>query len=810
MLTLEGAMGTMLQKQGIPAGECPEFLNVLDPEVVLEVHKYYHIAGAQCAISNTFGGTRAKLAEYGLEDRLVELNVAGVMLAKDQHPEHVLADVGPCGLVMQPLGKATFEEVFAQYFEQVSALAKAEPDAILIETMVDIADARAAVLAAHYACDLPIIVSCTFNEAGRMDLSGTDPQTAAIILEAAGAHVIGLNCGLGPQQMYPLLCQMATATNLPLLIQANAGLPLFDERTGRTVFPGTADEMAAWALRFREAGAQFIGSCCGSTPAFTGAIHAEIAYTDVVPHKADRLTTILAGPHTRAAIGPGQPVCLLGERINPTGKKQLAEELLTGSMSTVSIFAQEQIEAGAHILDVNVGAAGVDAREALPLAVKTLVGTGMPLSLDTTDPEALERALRIYPGRALINSCNGEASSYEAVLPLAKQYGAAVVVLALDEQGIPATVEGRLAIIERVRKAAHAYGLNDKDLIVDSLVMTAAADKEAAHVTLDTLRAVHEKGIATVLGVSNISHGLPDRPLLNAAFVRAAVAAGLDLAIANPNDAVVCETIRTASDARMEGTLDFETAYSEWLVVYEAAVNKAAAGIDEITRERGGRPSIREGQESSPKEALAQAVLRGDSDGAPVLVERAIASGIDPLTIIPDILTPAIQQLGDAYGEGKVFLPQMMVAADAMKAAVKRTKEYLPTREATKSAGTVVFCTVKGDIHSIGKDICISLLESQGFEVDDLGVDVAAEEVLAAVRKRDADVVCLSALMTTTLPAMKETAQLVAREQPACAVLVGGAVVTSRWAKSIGARYSSDAPDCVQAVRAYIQERCEN
>ncbi|NTU88717.1 MAG: dihydropteroate synthase [Actinobacteria bacterium] len=707
MLICEGAMGTMLQRQGMPAGACPEHLNVLDPEMVIEVHRYYHLAGAHCAITNTFGGTRAKLREYGLEDRLEELNLAGVMIAKQVHPEHVLADVGPCGLVMQPLGSATFEEVFAQYFEQISVLAKAEPDAILIETMVDISDARAAVLAARAACDLPVLVTCTFDESGRMDLSGTDPATAAVILEAAGADAVGLNCGLGPAQIYPLLCAMSAATKLPLIVQPNAGLPTLDANDN-TIFPGTPEEMAEWGEKFREVGAQLVGSCCGSTPAFTGALNAALADRDVLPHLDSLPGTALSGPRTSVYYGAGRPTLILGERINPTGKPVLAEELRTLSMSTVRAFAAEQTAAGANILDVNVGAADVDEVAALPVAVRALVGSsGLPLALDTTNYEALEKALRIYPGRALINSCNGERSSYEKVLPLAKQYGASVVVLALDENGIPATIEGRLEIVERIRVAAHNYGLSDKDLIVDALTMTAAADPQAPEITLGALRACHKRGIATVLGVSNVSHSLPNRPVLNAAFAAAAVAAGMDVAIVNPNNTAVIEAIRAESDKRVRGESDFETAFAAWQEAYRSVMDSAAQGMESLTGGEAKKEADRD-----PRVALNHAILLGDEQGIPALVDAAVASGVDPAIIIPEILTPAIQGLGDAYGRGEVFLPQLMVAADAMTAAHKRVKELLPASSGQVS-GKVVFCTVKGDIHSIGKDICVSLLESQ-------------------------------------------------------------------------------------------------
>ena len=423
--------------------------------------------------------------------------------------------------------------------------------------------------------------------------------------------------------------------------------------------------------------------------------------------------------------------------------------------------------------------------------------------LDTTDPLALERALRVYPGRALVNSVNGDPESLATVLPLAAKFGAAVVVLALDDAGIPADAQGRRAIVERVREAAHGYGLSDKDLIVDSLVMTAAAEPQAPRVTVEMLAEANAAGLATVLGVSNVSHGLPSRPLLNAAFFDAAVTAGLDAAIINPNDRVVMDAVGIANAARAVGADPdaHHEAWAAWDAAYASALEIAAAGGDGLLGEAAGG----EAERVAPREALESAVLRGDTDSAASLVDALVADGTPPEHVIGMVLTPAIQRLGDAYGRGEVFLPQMMVAAEAMKSAVARVKELLPEGGSGTEAGRVAFATVKGDIHSIGKDICVSLLESQGFVVCDLGVDVAVERVLDAAKNVDA--VCLSALMTTTLPAMEQTVVAVRKWDRHLPVFVGGAVVTAEWADGIGAGYSADAPGCVNAVREALEVR---
>jgi 5-methyltetrahydrofolate--homocysteine methyltransferase len=437
VLVIDGAFGTMLQRAGIPPEQCPEQLNLTGPEIVSDIHRGYVLAGADCVTTNSFGGSRPKLDEYGLGDQVAELNRAAVRVARASGAQHVLADVGPTGLVIEPLGTVSFDFAFEVFAEQVSALAAEEPDAIIVETMTDIAEARCAVLAARSVCDLPVIASVTFGQGGVMDISGTDPVTAAIVLEAAGASAVGMNCGLGPEQMLPLVEAMAAATALPIIVQPNAGLPRLED--GRTVFPGTADEMGTYAARFVAAGASLVGSCCGSSPSFTGTIVDFAKELPVVRGRSGLPGVVLSGPRRTLRIGAGAPIAVIGERINPTGKSALADSLRTGSMSVVRQYAAEQAHAGASALDVNVGAAGVDATTVLRAAALALSGASdLPLVLDNTDAAALEPALRAYPGRALINSVNGSEESLDTILPLARRYGAAVVALALDDDGIPA------------------------------------------------------------------------------------------------------------------------------------------------------------------------------------------------------------------------------------------------------------------------------------------------------------------------------------------------------------------------------------
>jgi 5-methyltetrahydrofolate--homocysteine methyltransferase len=802
VVILEGGMGSMLQSRGVPATYCPVLCNLEMPDLIKSIHVAYREAGADAAIANTFGATYPKLAEYGLEDRLDQINRAGVRLARESGARYVFGDIGPCGLVMAPVGTATFDEVYDYYAAQARVLLEEAPDALFIETMIDIADARCALIAAKDAVaassypETPVFVSCTFSEQGRMELSGTSPDVAAIILTALGANGIGINCGVGPETMVAWVSQMAAVTSLPLLVQPNAGIPFLDE-AGHTVFPGTVDEMVDATQRYVAAGARFIGSCCGTTPLFTQAIAEAVAALPVgarTPIHPDAL--VLASPRSAVALGSTEPARIIGERINPTGKKDLAAELRADTMSLVRRFAQEQSSAGADLLDINVGAPDVDEAVVIVHAIQAVQAlTAAPLVIDTVDPVALEAALKAYPGRALVNSVNGSAVSMQQVLPLVCRYGAAVLVLALDDQGVPADTASRLSIVERVRAAAHEAGLADTDLAVDMLTMTAAADTQAPEVTLEGTRAAAALGLATVLGVSNVSHGLPERPLLNAAFLSAALAGGLSAALINPNSALVADAIRVYNTAR--ATVDYQKAHADWKKALTYAQDRASAQVRALAKDTAPEEAAQE----SPEVALRAAILCGDAQAVSALVEAVIMAGRTPTSCIEEVLTPALNELGDAFNRGEAFLPQLMTAGDAMKAAVAQCKTHIASAADAGESGTIVFCTVKGDVHSIGKDICIALLESQGYQVIDLGVDVAAERVLEVARDRQARCVCLSALMTTTLGSMKETVAMIHEGLPSVPVMVGGAVVTPEWAASIDAGYSDDALQCVEAVR---------
>ena len=724
MLVIDGAMGTMLQRAGYGAGTCNELLNLVEPDAITQIHTNYVLAGADCVTTNTFGASRTKLAEYHLDDQVADINRAGVRLARASGAQHVLADIGPTGLLLRPLGETTFDELYEVFAEQAAALGKGlgGPDAFILETFTDIAELRIAVLACKETVpELPVFASITCSEAGRTDLSGTDPETAAIIVEAAGADAVGLNCGLGPAQMESLVTEMIAATTLPVFVRPNAGLPELTA-SGDTRYPGTADEMAAFARVASEAGVAAVGSCCGSTPSFTGAIADEIAGAPCV-HVADRGfdRPVVASPREYHVIGGGnrrradvpddeRRLTRIGERINPTGKPELRASLEAGSTELAVTYALEQEAAGADMLDINVGGAGVDEVTMLPLVVEAVgAAVDVPLSIDTMDAEALERALCVYPGRALVNSVSGEVASRKAILPLVKRYGACAIALALDERGIPVTAPERVEVIETIRRDAQEYGIASSRLVADTLVLTMAADPTAPRTTLEALRLVGEAGMATVLGISNVSHGMEDRATVNAKFLADAVAAGLDAAIINVNESPSARITASLTD-------------------------------DEVAQMN-------------------------------------------------------MTTLAEKFKTGEIFLPQLMRALELM-----RTSADADAIDTASSKGTIVFATVHGDIHSIGKEICAALLTSQGYRVVDLGVDVPAATVVKAARTENPCAVCLSALMTTTLPAMRETIEALHDALPDMPVCVGGAVVTKEWAHRAHAHYSTDAPSCVLLV----------
>ncbi|WP_432822067.1 homocysteine S-methyltransferase family protein [Trichloromonas sp.] len=786
VLVLDGAMGTMLQERGLKAGGSPEEMNINAAEVVESVHREYADAGADILVTNTFGGSRVKLAHYGLEKKVAEINRSGVEIARRAagNGRFVAASIGPTGRFLQPVGDAGFDEMVEIFGEQVAAFAEAGADLITLETFLDIRELRAAVIACREFSALPVMALMTFDDGGRSVL-GTPPEAAAVTLEALGVEVVGSNCGLGVDGIYTILEKMRSVTSLPLISQANAGLPQL--RDGKTVFPGTPEEMTAYHERMIRLGVRVIGGCCGTTPAHIRAIRDALDGRDQSWTPPPR-RCFLSSRTTVVAVGAGAPCAIIGERINPTGKKAYTAELREGKTAYIRREAQEQMAAGAALLDVNCGAPGVNEPAALERAVYAVSGvSGAPLVLDSSDPVALEAGLKAADGKVLINSVSGEVKSLKAILPLAHRYGAAIIGLALDEKGIPETAEGRLRVARKILDAASSVGLPKEDVIIDCLTLTVSAEQKRAMETIRSLRKVRDElGLATVLGVSNISFGLPCRPVLSSAFFAMALEAGLSAAIINPKDERMMDAFRAAmvllgKDERAE----------EYIAAY-GGVQAAPA----VPRGEGPEPEIRE--------LLGFAVIEGDRDGILALVERALGEGLSPMQIGNEGLLPGLEEVGRRFGANQFFLPQVMLSAETMQAAFARLKQEMGG-VAAQSLGKILMATVEGDIHDIGKNIVCTLLENHGFEVIDLGKNVPAQRILEQARAHQVDAVGLSALMTTTIQQMEVVVQQLRDAGIKTFTMVGGAVVTQDYADSIGADlYAADALEAVAKIRKLL------
>lgn len=780
MHLFDGAMGTMLQKYGLSGGECPEVFNLSHPDIVRRIHQAYAEAGSEYITTNTFGATPLKLADYGLEDKVEAIAAAAVQNARAASPRiHVAGDIGPTGKFIRPLGDLSFDEAASSFYRLAKALADAGADCLIIETIIDIQEMRAALTAAKAACSLPVICQMTYGEDWRT-ITGTDPTAAAILLDAMGADVIGANCSVGPDKLLEAARQTAKVTNKPLIFQPNAGMPILEGTETR--FPLTPEDMARYTPLFAEAGVTYLGGCCGTTPAHIRAIREAM---DQLPDSVSRPTvapfTAFTSRTRTVFAGPGYAPVVIGERINPTGRKKMREEILAGSFVSVKKDALAQVEAGADMLDVNMGVAGIDQGAAMEKVITDLsMLCPAPLSIDSTDPAVLARAVPVYPGRPLINSVTADPALMEAVFPLARKYGAAVLCLPIAKGGLPETAEERAAIIRTMLATAMSFGLRREDLLLDPLVLTAASRRDAPLETLRTLQLYREEfGCATVMGTSNVSFGLPARPALNAAFLSMALACGIDAPILNPLD----ETIQQALAA---GRLLL--GHDEGSRQYIAAATRTEAAPE----------APRPGMALPLMEQIRRAVKHGEKEEAARLMGEAVRAGTSSAAIIRDGLTAAMTEVGDGYGKGKVYLPQVMMAAEAMQAAFTALKTLLPAME-TEAKGTALLCTVQGDIHDLGKNIVAALLENSGYHVIDLGKDVAPEAVLDAAQRERVDFFGLCSLMTTTLPELRKTVDALRHAYPACRIMVGGAVVTQDYADEIGAdAYARDGVDAVR------------
>lgn len=769
----DGGMGTMLQAGGLQPGELPEPWNLTRPEVIYDIHRRYREAGAEIIKTNTFGANRLKYDGSGYDLR--ELVTAAVRLARRAAGDALVAvDIGPTGKLMEPLGDLSFETAVSVFREVIRYGMEAGADLVLIETMTDTYECKAAVVAAKECTGAPVFVTLVADEKGKL-LTGGDIPAAVALLEGLRVDALGLNCGFGPDLMLRLLPTLRACTSLPIIVNPNAGLPRTEN--GRTYYDISAEAFAADMVKIVGGGAWIVGGCCGTTPDY---VAAEVrACRGLYPLPIEPKHRTVVSSYARAVVfGETAPV-LIGERINPTGKPLLKQALRENDMDFILKEGIAQMQAGAHVLDINVGLPELDEPSVMARTVSALQGVvDVPLQIDTSSPAAMERTLRLYSGKALVNSVNGKEETMRAIFPLVKKYGGVVVALTLDENGIPETADGRVAVARKIMETAAQYGIGPEDLLVDALVMTISTGQQNAAVTLETVERVHrELGLRTSLGVSNVAFGLPQREKLNAAFFNMALSRGLDAAIVNPLSDEMMDVYRawralTGKDARCAG----------YIAAYGAqplAVKPAQGG--EVT--------------------LFDAILTGLAKSAGGAAQRLLDGGTQPLTVIREHLVPALDRVGSQFEEGTLFLPQLLMSADAARAAFDVLRRRMETGEPVVYKAKIILATVKGDIHDIGKNIVKVLLQNYSYHVIDLGRDVPPETVVETAVAQDVKLVGLSALMTTTVESMAETIRRLRERVPDCRVMVGGAVLNKEYADEIGADfYAKDAMGAVHCA----------
>ncbi|MEG2982126.1 MAG: homocysteine S-methyltransferase family protein [Raoultibacter sp.] len=795
-LLMDGAMGTILQNQGLPAGQAPDLLNTEDPARITNIFKDYVCAGAQAVTTNTFTSNALKLAGSA---SVSEVFHAAVACARASGARYVAANIGPVGALLAPLGTLSFDEAYALFKEQVVAAEAAGADFLSLETMADLAETKAAVLAAKENTSLPIFVCMTFGEDGRTFLGAT-PQAATVMLASLGVHAIGVNCSLGPQELLPIVRAIAAHTHLPVMVRPNAGLPQMVG--GKTLYSVTPHDYCAAVADLLDAGASIVAGCCGTTPPYIEKL-ATLLQGRTPLHRDVPAFFAVTSAQNALVLSDAHPACaVIGERINPTGKPRLRQALEQGDYDYLIGEAVAQQEAGADILDVNAGVPGQDEAAVLVAVIEKLQATSpLPLQIDSSDPAAIEVAARRYAGKPLINSVNGKVESLATILPLIKRYGCAVVGLTLDENGIPHTAQERFAIAQRIVNAAVALGISRHDIAIDCLVMTASTNQEEVAEILKAIALVKSRlGVKTVLGVSNISFGLPRRDVMNATFLAAALGCGLDMPIMDPlaarsRDVVHAFRILNGQDAHAEA---FIAHYASQPDNYEGARAQSVPG------EAAGAAADLGG--AAPDDCIAQAkhlILTGRR-GAMREITLQLLEEYEPMQVINDIFIPVLDDVGNRFDAGEFFLPQLMASAEAVKQGFDVVRENAADA-AVEEKGAVCIATVKDDIHDIGKNIVKMLLENYGYQVFDLGRDVAPATIVAAVRAHDIKLVGLSALMTTTVKAMAETIELLHEQVPDCKVFVGGAVLTPEYAQMVGADfYGKDAAEAARIVGRFF------
>ena len=826
ILYLDGATGSNLVKAGMPSGVCPEQWILEHRDVMLKLQKDYVQAGTNILYAPTFTANRVKLAEYHLEKNMSAMIHELVAISREaaaSSPGHtvlVAGDITMTGEQLKPMGKMELEELIDIYKEQILSMVDAGVDLLVVETMMSLAETRAALIAAKEVCDLPVIATLTFEADGRT-LFGTDAKTAAIVLESLGASAIGANCSTGPAQMESIISDMVTHTRIPVIAKPNAGLPFLDEN-GNTCYNMEAEEFTEEMEVLVNAGAAILGGCCGTTPEFIRQIHdrfgTEAKVTAVRRPEGIRYLTSERITHS---FGLEDGFFVVGERINPTGKKALQAQLKEGSFEKVIQFAEEQEACGAKVLDINMGMSGIDEKASMLRALEEVSGvTNLPLSLDSSYVEVLEAALRHYPGRALVNSVSLETEKFEKLLPIVAKYGAMFILLPLSDAGLPKNIDEKKEIIHKIYDRATSLGMHKEDIVVDGLVATVGANPKAALETLETIRYCKANGFATICGLSNISFAMPERSFVNTAFLTLAIQAGLTMAIANPSQellvscALATDLLLNKEEAALryieyaggvrERREEKEAELARKLSLLESqgtanGQTSNAGSVEKSAVEKG--PQINEMQDK-----LKTAVLKGNRNGIVKITKEALESGEKPAELLNQVLLPAINQVGEYFDQGKYFLPQLIASAEAMKNSIEVLEPLLQTGSAGEEMPVVVIATVEGDIHDIGKNLVALMLKNHGFHVIDLGKDVPQAKILETARKHHAEFIALSALMTTTMQRMREIVAAAKQEGITAKIIIGGAVITQEYADEIGADgYSKDAADAVKLAKSLME-----
>ena len=794
LVIFDGAMGTMLQKKGLKLGEVPETLNILEKNKIIEIHKEYIDAGAKVITTNTFGANELKLKESGYSvEEIISAAVSGAKesASKSNEKIYVALDIGPIGELVEPMGKLSFDQAYEIFKRQVVSGVESGADLILIETMTDLYETKAAVLAAKENSTIPVIATMSFEQDGRT-FTGCLPSSMALTLNGLGVDALGINCSLGPVEIYPIVEELMKWTDVPVLVQANAGLPVV--RNDETCFDVLPEEFSDMAVKFAKLGVNLIGGCCGTTPEYIKAVNNKLKGMKPLKSSQKHFAALCTPTNTVLIEG----VKVIGERINPTGKKLFKEALRNNDIEYILKQGISQIEAGAKILDVNVGLPEIDEPEMMVRVIRKLQTiTDVPLQIDSSDPKAIEAGLRYVNGKAIVNSVNGEEKVLDSILPLVKKYGASVVGLTLDERGIPNNAYDRYLIAEKILNKALSYGIKKEDVYIDTLTLTCSAQQKEVQETIKALFLVKEKlGLKTVLGVSNISFGMPRRDIINETFLSIAMSAGLDLPIINPNDEGMMDKVNA-----FNVLYNFDKGSVEYIYKYkDSELNKKSSiKVQEIKAEN------KEDTKSISKNSLSlkEIVIKGLRDEAAPTVSELLKT-MDELVIVNEYLIPALDVVGDEYDKGNIFLPQLIQSAETVKKAFDVLKESLKSHQSKAiSKGKIVMATVKGDAHDIGKNIVKVILENYNYEIIDLGKDVSAEKIVEEAKKHDEQIMIgLSALMTTTMKSMKQIIEEIKENDINCKIAVGGAVLTEEYAKKIGADYyAKDAKDGIEIAK---------